>query len=129
MSIVWIKNKQFRKKAGDCSYRTFGRLRAKGLIPEPEHPFGNNVDYWREDIVDATVLALAAAAKEEAAAEKPATPPTKRVSNNPHQPKLRGRFAKADDAARAEQEVDPPRRKRGRPRNEDRAKAEVHEGA
>lgn len=49
---VWIRGPQLRKRWGDMPNSTFYNRLSRGLIPQPEYPFGPTTPYWRVSIIE-----------------------------------------------------------------------------
>lgn len=50
---TWIRGPQLRKRWGDMPNSTFYDRLKRGLIPEPEYPFGPQTPYWRMSKIEA----------------------------------------------------------------------------
>lgn len=50
---VWIRGPQLRKRWGDMPNSTFYNRLQRGLIPQPEYPFGPSTPYWRQETIEA----------------------------------------------------------------------------
>jgi hypothetical protein len=116
--INWVLRKELKKRQGGISDRTLDRRIKEGRLPPPDYPFGNSKPAWREDVLDAHDLAVAAAA---AAAAKSAGPlPVDPVKKASALCATRARAEKAraarEDAAR--DATPESKRPRGRPRKD-----------
>ncbi|MEO6624977.1 MAG: hypothetical protein ABIN37_09110 [Burkholderiaceae bacterium] len=52
-SPVWIRGPGLRKRWGEMPNSTFYDRLKKGLIPQPEYPFGPETPYWRSSVIEA----------------------------------------------------------------------------
>lgn len=50
---IWIRGPQLRKRWGDMAISTFYFRLKRGLIPQPEFPFGPTTPYWRMSAIEA----------------------------------------------------------------------------
>ena len=48
---VWIRGPQLRQRWGISNTTFYVKLK-RGLIPQPEHPFGPTTPYWRIDVIE-----------------------------------------------------------------------------
>jgi len=52
LAPIWITGPRLRQRWGDMPKSTFYERRSRGLIPEPEFPFGPNRPYWRMEAIE-----------------------------------------------------------------------------
>jgi hypothetical protein len=65
---LWIRGPQLRQRWGGMANSTFYDKIKRGLIPEPEYPFGASTPYWRLAVIEAIEARAAAQAEMRAAA-------------------------------------------------------------
>ena len=49
---TWIRGPELRKRWGNMPNSTFYNRLQRGLIPQPEYPFGEATPYWRLSAVE-----------------------------------------------------------------------------